>query len=474
MEIGFDGSFVSWRNEARKLLQNEVHPSSVIWISNTQDESLFNSEILSQEQSENRKTSKEPLKVSKTFLELAEQVSYHTDPKRWALMYRLAWRINFENRNLLHIAFDDDVSSFLGSQRDVRIDVHKTHAFVRFRRVERDGQEHYVAWHEPRHRTLQLSAPFFMNRFGNLQWSIFTSFESAHWDLESLTFARGVPFESISLSDNLEELWKTYYKSIFNPARIKLKTMKLHMPKHHWKSMPETVLISEMLSQSQQQLDDMFERQGTSARQYLPKEIETLNDLETSLPKCRGCSLFSRATQAVAGVGPMDAEVVIVGEQPGNEEDLAGSPFVGPAGKLLRNTLEKLGYSCSKIYFTNAVKHFKWKTDSTKKVKRLHARPTASEIGACKPWLDAELSLLRPQVLICLGASAAQSVLGRLVAVERERGYFQSSAFCEKTIVTYHPAALLRAIDEKDAEAKKALFTEDLSLALSVLQETDS
>lgn len=157
---------------------------------------------------------------------------------------------------------------------------------------------------------------------------------------------------------------------------------------------------------------------------------------------CKGCSLYKNATQGVFGEGPRTADLVLVGEQPGNEEDLEGHPFVGPSGRLLDEMLEAAGLDRSRIYVTNAVKHFKFERSGK---RRLHQKPAPAEINACHPWLDRELALLSPKIVVCLGATAARSVFGRVVTITSLRGSFHETAHCALTYVTLHPSALLRA-----------------------------
>ena len=185
-----------------------------------------------------------------------------------------------------------------------------------------------------------------------------------------------------------------------------------------------------------------------------------------SLPKirdvargCKACHLYTRGTQTVFGEGPSRADVMMVGEQPGDAEDLAGHPFVGPAGKLLDRALEEAGIDRTRVYVTNVVKHFKWEPRGK---RRIHAKPNAAEIGACKPWLDAEIALVRPRVLVCLGATAAQALLGRAFKVTQQRGRFVESALAPLVTATVHPSSILRAPDEESRREEMKAFVADL------------
>ena len=192
---------------------------------------------------------------------------------------------------------------------------------------------------------------------------------------------------------------------------------------------------------------------------FLPENL-SYRSLKAASAECRGCHLYKEATQTVFGVGNMSSGVVFVGEQPGDEEDLAGRPFVGPAGRLLDKALAEAGIDREKIYLTNAVKHFKWKPQGK---RRLHQKPNAAEITACDPWLRSELMLIQPRVLVCLGATAAQSLLGKQFRVTQMRGQWLASPLAKKTIATIHPSAILRTPGDMREQAY-AEFVSDLTV----------
>jgi len=191
--------------------------------------------------------------------------------------------------------------------------------------------------------------------------------------------------------------------------------------------------------------------------------IGTLAKLARAAETCRACPLWKNATQVVFGEGPAKARIVIVGEQPGDQEDLAGRPFVGPAGKLLDRALAAAGLDRSEVYVTNAVKHFKWKPSGK---RRLHAKPNAREMAACRPWLEAQLNRIRPALIICLGASAAQSICGSGIKVTQERGKKLPTEFGIPALITLHPSALLRLPEGADREAEFKRFVADLKRAV--------
>ena len=193
----------------------------------------------------------------------------------------------------------------------------------------------------------------------------------------------------------------------------------------------------------------------------------SLPSLRKAAAGCRACPLWQRGTQTVFGEGDARAKVMLVGEQPGNDEDLAGRPFVGPAGKILDRALEAAGIDRRRVYVTNVVKHFKWEPRGK---RRIHAKPSAGEIGACRPWLDAELELIKPEVLICLGATAAQALLGRQFRVSKERGRFVLSSLATYVLATVHPSAIPRAPDDETRHAEMARFIADLKPVGKVLR----
>jgi DNA polymerase len=183
-----------------------------------------------------------------------------------------------------------------------------------------------------------------------------------------------------------------------------------------------------------------------TAAAFLPDKL-SISALRTAVQSCRGCPLYANATQAVFGDGTLKAEVMLVGEQPGDQEDLAGAPFVGPAGKLLDRALDEAGIDRRTTYVTNAVKHFKWKARGT---RRIHDKPSWTETMACRPWLDAELALVKPRALVLMGATAAQSLLGKSFKVTQERGRPLDSDLADLVIATIHPSAVLRAENREE------------------------
>ena len=471
-------SFATWRDAARELLAEGISPEGILW---EKEAGLFGR--LAEEPAAYRTSRSASNDVPKSFVEMAKNVACHCDSGRWALLYRILWRIVKDGeRSLPAIPSDPDISRARMMEKNVRREIHKMHAFVRFRKIgESDtGRERFVAWFEPDHFIVEAASPFFRKRFATMDWSIFTPKGCAHWDGEQLGFTEGVAKDPCDDPDALEEAWRTYYRSIFNPARLKTKAMQAEMPKRYWKNLPEAELIGELVRNSRPRTGDMLEtplrplkREPKNAyldhlRQLseqpscpLPPPGTPPGEIARLLAACRGCPLGERATQAVPGEGPADAEIMIVGEQPGDREDLEGRPFVGPAGKLLDRALAEADIDRSKSYLTNAVKHFKW---TARGKHRLHQKPDAGEIDACKPWLLAELSTVAPRILILLGGTAARSLLGPGFKVTANRGRIDAPHLAPTVIFTVHPSYLLRLPSDQTEEGY-GRFVTDLRMA---------
>ncbi len=205
----------------------------------------------------------------------------------------------------------------------------------------------------------------------------------------------------------------------------------------------------------------------SSAEDFFPKR-KSLKAFRDAAADCKGCELWKRSTQTVFGEGARRAEVLFVGEQPGNEEDLSGKPFVGPAGRLLNDALDEAGIDRSLTYITNVVKHFKWEPRGK---RRIHKKPNAGEIAACRPWLEAEISLIKPKVIVCLGATAAQALLDPKFRVSKQRGQFIESTLAPYILATVHPSSILRAPDDETRRVEKRRFIDDLKKVAHVLSK---
>jgi uracil-DNA glycosylase len=481
-----DTDFDGWRKAARALAINGVTPADVTWRVQGHAPDLFE-ELPSPPLPEI--PSETTFNVPRAFVELAQDVILHRDPGRFALLYRLLWRLR-SNHELMEIATDPDVIQAHTMAKAVRRDEHKMHAFVRFREIGRERDSHYVAWFEPEHHIVELAAPFFARRFADMPWSILTPDLCAHWDGHVVAFTQGVSKSEAPSEDGLEELWRRYYASIFNPARLKVKAMQKEMPKKYWQNLPEAALIKPLIASAGQRTGAMIADSPTDphklqkrpeaamTRKAKPhdQDLENLDlenlDLETlreDAASCRACPLWKDATQTVFGEGPQRAEIMMVGEQPGDKEDLAGKPFVGPAGQMLDRALKEAGIDRSKVYVTNAVKHFKFVPRG--KI-RLHQKPNTAEIKACRPWYERELAAVRPTLVVALGATAAQSVFGKITTINKSRGRVIDLDDGTRALVTVHPSYLLRLPDQDAKIREYERFVDDLKIAAAMIDKT--
>jgi len=336
----------------------------------------------------------------------------------------------------------------------VRRAKHDMIAYVRFRL--RDASDaapapdlpEYVAWYEPEHDVLAWSAEHFARRMGRSTWLISTPDGAAWWDGNALRLERR-PARSCDprhhAADEAEALWLAYYRSTFNPARLNESALEQHMPVRFWRGLPEGRLIPSMISEAKSGARRVAQASGVGelGGKSVPVDAQRAQPVRqhpSALDTCRRCELWRHATQAVDGIGPDNARIMLIGEQPGDHEDLAGKPFVGPAGRLLDVAIERAGLSRDRLYLTNAVKHFKWMLRGK---RRLHRTAAQQEIDACGYWLAQELERVKPAVVVTLGATA----LGALL-----HGKVSLSDCIDRTldvdgmqvIATWHPSYALR------------------------------
>jgi DNA polymerase len=417
------------------------------------------------------------IRVPADFLTLCKTAILHSAPQRFGVLYRLLWRL-VRQPELRHDTLDPDRVYLENLARVVRRDKHKMTAFVRFRTVHDDTSDQplHVAWFEPDHHIVEATAPFFQRRFAQMRWAIMTPERSVQWDGKALSFGPGMRRDQAPPADAGEALWLTYYENIFNPSRLKVQAMKNEMPRRYWHNLPEAVLIEPLVAEASRRSAGMIAQAPTAPRKprpvvtmtHAPREGAALPSRGMSLPelhdaaqRCRACPIGHSATQVVFGEGRTPARLMVVGEQPGDYEDLQGRPFVGPSGQLFERALTQLGWSRDALYVTNAVKHFKFELLGK---RRLHKTPAQAEADACLQWLESEIELVQPQAIIALGATAARSLMRHPVAVTRERGQWLQRADTRPVLITLHPSALLRMQDgDKDAAFRQWL--EDLAVA---------
>jgi uracil-DNA glycosylase len=440
----FDQTLAGWRDTARRLLEARINPAEILW---STEGALFDGVI----------PDAQPLKltVPREFVSLAEMIACHREESRWSTLYRVLYRIVNGERHLLAIESDPDVNRLYTMRKQVAHDMHRMKAFVRFREV--DGR--YVAWHRPDHHVLDTLAPWFVQRFGNMRWSILTPDRSAHWDLSTLEFGPGVPASEAPSDDALEELWRAYYASTFNPARVNEKLLRTHLPGRYWTTMPESAIIPNLIVEAKAKTRRLCEEKPRSAADFIPTGA-TLPILRQAVRECRGCDLHERATQAVFGEGPANARLVLVAEQPGDQEDLAGRPFVGPSGQLLDRALAEVGLIREEIYITGAVKHFRYEPRGK---QRIHKTASRSQIAACQPWLEAELALIRPKLIVCMGNTALLSVVGRAMKISDVRGQLLPHRHASAVTATVHPSYLLRVPERQEEEYRGFLIDLDFA-----------
>ncbi len=446
--------FEAWRVHARALVQAEVVPERVVWSEPGGTANLLG---LLAGGPVPAAADAPPPRASRAFLLQARSVICHRDPERFALLYRVLWRLQRQPR-LMEDQADADVRRIGAMVKEVRRDIHKMRAFVRFRLVEsEDGTgEHYVAWFEPDHHIVRANARFFTDRFAAMRWSILTPELSIHWDGTQLLEGPGASARDAPPGDPSEDLWKRYYASIFNPARLKVKAMLKEMPRRYWKNMPETALIGPLIAGARNRELAMIAQGEDSFEIEQPSSLGAVAD---AVANCTRCPIGCNGTRAVPGEGPADSIVMLVGEQPGDQEELAGRPFVGPAGQVLDRHLERAGLERDRLYLANAVKHFKF---TPRGPRRIHQTPTAGEIDTCRFWLDAERAIVKPRLIVALGASAARGILGRTPSIQRERGRAIALPDGAELWITVHPSYLLR-VPDAIKEQEEAAFARDLA-----------
>ncbi|NTJ42907.1 UdgX family uracil-DNA binding protein [Agrobacterium larrymoorei] len=475
------GDFTEWRNAARALLAADIAPREVEWRLKSENRDFFGF----QEAPAIPSYSGSPqVNVPASFMPLAEAVICHTDPARFALLYRLLWRLQAD-RSLLQFKSDPDVLNARKLEKSVRRDSHKMTAFVRFKEVPsafEGGRRCFIAWFEPDHFIVERKASFFQRRFTDMDWLIATPKGSARWDGERLETSREAA-EEPDISDETDELWRTYYANIFNPARLKIKAMTAEMPKKYWKNLPEAELIPDLILGAEARVLGMAAKAATEPQLFhhriqaaaaarpvdeLP-DADSLAGLRRAAEGCELCPLHCKATQTVFGEGSGDADIMVVGEQPGDHEDLAGRPFVGPAGRVFDQVLAETGIERKSLYVTNAVKHFKYEARGK---KRIHQRPDAGEVERCRWWLTREIDLVQPRLIVAMGATAVYALTGMKEKISDLRGKPMPMSAGRMLFVTVHPSYLLRIPDEGRKQEELQKFRADMA-AVQRLKDMD-
>ena len=414
----------------------------------------------------------------RAYMELLRDAICNRAKDRFALLYDVLWRLKHGESELLSRASDRSMAKLALYAKSVRRDIHKMHAFVRFHCKQSDYGELYVAWFEPDHNILERAAPFFVDRFAAMRWIIATPVGTARWDTRDLSFGPAMTKPAPAVDDILDRVWSTYYRTVFNPARMNLRMMTREMPRKYWRNLPEAPLIPELTVKARQRIETMdrtpdapprfADKIATRTRPELVP-ADAFAALRASAARCTACPLHRYATQTVLGEGPLDARLMFVGEQPGDSEDIAGRPFVGPAGQLFNRALSDAGIDRSTVYVTNAVKHFKFEPRGK---RRIHAKPEISEVPICRNWLTQEIDLIGPDLVVALGATAAQSLSGKALAVTKLRGGEMKWPDNRRGLITVHPSFLLRLPDPAAKSVEYGKFVDDLRLAALLIRNS--
>jgi DNA polymerase len=444
--------FEGWRDLARGFAAEGVPPDQIMWQVGDAGVDLFGA---LPDFAAPACQGGPAFSVPRSFIELARSVVHHRDQERFASLYAMLCRLR-DQPALIDDRTDPLLRRLETMARDVRRDIHKMRAFLRFREVGEGAEQRFVGWFEPDHHIVRANADFFVDRFASMRWSILTPELSIHWDGAALREGPGASRRDAPAGDPIEEMWKTYYGAIFNPARVKVGAMLREMPRRYWKNMPETALVPHLIAGAQARESAMVAASRENLGANLAGSWEALREEAMG---CTRCPLYRNATQTVFGEGPLDAKLMFVGEQPGDQEDQAGKPFVGPAGQMFDDALGQAGIDRARVYVTNAVKHFKYELRGK---RRIHSKPNAGEIQACRWWYGQERELIRPAVTVALGATAARQMLGKAVTISGTRGAPHRLEDGSEGWVTVHPSFLLRMPDRDAAELELGRFVEDL------------
>ena len=466
--VRFYPDFSSWLELAGECIESSRHPGSVWW---------------SEDRTATRMTGKSSTTIHSDLMQEARAASCHSSEDRWALLYSILWRMQHDEPQLLELAGDPEVAMLRKYAKAVSRDVHKMKAFVRFRKVEGEPPR-YVAWFEPEHYIVEYAAPFFKRRFANMHWSILTPAGCAHWECAgNLWFSEAVEKQVAPEGDQFEDAWRVYYKSIFNPARLKVTAMQSEMPKKYWKNLPEAQEIQSLIVAAESRTRTMInqrkdeDQMQCGARPAHPDELIKNRIRDTSLTPlqtlkleaslCNECPQGNAATQTVFGEGPENARIMFIGEQPGDQEDLEGVPFTGPAGQVLSAALKRAGIDRDLCYLTNAVKHFGFEPRGK---RRIHKRPEAGVVSACSHWLQSELQIVDPDIVVYLGATAASTYFGKQVRIQKDRGRLLQ-VDNRQHLITAHPSSILRLQRGPVQRSAYAAFVNDLTLCANYISE---
>ncbi|HEX7821851.1 MAG TPA: UdgX family uracil-DNA binding protein [Sphingobium sp.] len=468
--LSAEDDFAGWRDAARGLLAANIPPEHIHWtVAGADVPDLFGMDVGSPAS----RGGGASVNVPRALLGVIRHALLHSASDRFALAYRILWRLRLEPW-LHRDPADRDMIRLGALAKAVRRDIHKMHAFVRFRKTGQvEGRECFAAWFEPDHHIGRAVAGFFRDRFAGMDWLIVTPEVCIGWDGETLREGPGGSPADVPDTDAVEAEWCAYYASIFNPARVKIAAMKREMPMRYWRNLPESALISSLIREAGTRVDAMVETGvrdsdmfSTLAADAPPPErrFENLQALYAALRKEDQPPSDGFSDHVVDGEGPLSARLMFVGEQPGDQEDRTGRPFVGPAGQLLDACLAQAGIDRGDIFLTNAVKRFKF---TPRGKMRLHATPNAGDIKHYRWWLAEEVRLVRPVLVVALGATALHALSGRKQALAPVRGEivpWQGG----QLLATVHPSYLLRLPDEQARVIERGRLVRDLRRAMEM------
>ena len=410
-----------WRKATRALVLAGVEPQAITWSVGGAPDPLPDASGT--------------FHVPRALVSLASLAIQARDPERFGLLYSLVWRAN-AGEKLLEDDADPDLSLVRRLGYAVRADAHRMRTNMRFMPVPEDGKTRFLGWFEPAHFVLRSNAQLIARRFPHMTFSIVTPDEAAHWDDGLLRFGSGL--RHAEDDDTLKAWWESHSRALLDQAAPDA-------------SVPEAEDVDEAPRPPDRPALGPVVLHGKPD----PELAQAISDASV----CHRCPLYEPATQTIFGEGPAGASVMFVGEQPGDQEDTIGRPFVGPAGQMMDRAMEEAGIDRRTIYVTNAVKHFKF---TPRGKRRIHQTPEVPEIKACGFWLDVERGHVRPSLLVLMGGSAARAVLGRAVTISRERGRPIQMADGQTVFVTVHPSYLLRIPDAAAKAREYEAFVKDL------------
>jgi len=430
-----------FRAICRTLVAGRVPPESVAWRVAAPGESHDRSDEAAGPDGMITK-----LLVPPAFVELCRRAILHRDPARFALLYRLLWRLQHDPR--ARQVEDDDWRLATVWADEVTRSIERMQSTLKFQTTPSSAHagaplapSWHVAWYEPEHHIVEPVAAFFAERFASMRWALLTPERCARWNGERLVYRDGASLDGDPTPAAVAALWLRA-GATFDVEDAVVTSKSLQDPSRRRPRTAQAVT-------EPNQPDPASERPVS------------LDDLAQALDRCRECPLGELATQGVPGEGPRRARLMFVGEQPGDQEDVKGRPFVGPAGQLLDRAFRELGWPRDKVYVTNAVKHFKFELRGK---RRIHKTPAQQEMAACLHWLESEIDLVQPEALVALGATAARQLMGTAISVMRERGHWLKRRDGRRVLITLHPSALLRA-DPENRDAAYAAWLADLRAA---------